>query len=128
MSAQQIADFIDIPATAEQPIDPDRGIPTWTTTEHHFGDISEGDTVSYEYVVKNTGKKPFLITGSDTDCGCTVPVYDDKPIMPGQSETVEVRFASQGRVGTVDKKISIFTNVQPHHHTLRLKGTVIASP
>jgi hypothetical protein len=127
MSAQEMADFIDIDVTAEAPVDPDRGIPEWDATAYDFGEVQEGDTVVYDFVITNRGKKPFLITGSKTDCGCTVPTYEDKPIEAGASEVIQVRFASDGRSGSIDKKVSIFTNVKPHHHTLRLSGEVIST-
>lgn len=68
MSAQEMADFIDISVTAESPVDPDRGVPHWDTKTYNFGKVEEGDTVVYDFVLSNQGKKPFLITGSKTDC------------------------------------------------------------
>lgn len=126
MNGKEVSDFIDITATASRPIDPDRAIPSWTTKDYDFGTVPDGDTVRYDYVITNTGRKPLLLIGSETDCGCTVPVYKDKPIAPGQSEIVQVQFNSTGKVGRVDKKISIFTNTVPGRHTLQLSGIVTA--
>ena len=48
---------------------------TFTEVEHDFGSIVEGETVSFNFKFKNTGKSDLVITEVSTSCGCTVPSY-----------------------------------------------------
>ena len=43
--------------------------------EHDFGRILEGETVSYSFNFKNSGKSDLIIAEVSTSCGCTVPSY-----------------------------------------------------
>lgn len=127
MDGQSLTDYIDIAATASQPVDPNRALLRWDTQHYDFGTAVDGEVVAYDFRFTNVGKKPLHITGSDTECGCAIPVYDEKVVNPGQSEVVTVQFSTAGREGPADKKVSIFTDVLPSRHILRLTGTVIAA-
>ena len=75
--------------------------PAKTTTmafnkkEHNFGDINDGDKVSYNYTFKNTGANDLIISSAQGSCGCTVPEYPKTPIKPGKSGTMKVSFDSK---------------------------------
>jgi len=98
---------------------------TFTETEHDFGRILEGETVSYIFNFKNTGKSDLIIADVSTSCGCTVPSYPKMPVRPGESGTVKVAFNSNGRRGFQNKNIVVVSNTQPNTTIIRIKAQVV---
>ena len=91
---------------------------------YDFGQITEGEKVSYEFAFTNTGKEPMIITGATATCGCTVPDYPHEPIGPGESGKIGVVFDSSGKNGMQNKVISITANTVPAVTQLHLIGDV----
>jgi len=96
---------------------------------YDFGTVKEGTDVVHEYQFKNSGDQPLQILRVDASCGCTTPEWPKTPIMPGKSGKIKVTFKSQGRVGPVNRDITIQSNAVPQdkskeRHVLTLKGTV----
>jgi hypothetical protein len=94
-------------------------------TEHDFGRMIEGETVSYAFNFKNSGKSDLIIADVSTSCGCTVPSYPKTPIRPGESGTVKVAFNSNGRRGFQNKNIVVVSNTQPNTTVIRIKAQVV---
>lgn len=40
---------------------------------HDFGTLKQGADASTEFVFKNTGSEPLVISNAQGSCGCTVP-------------------------------------------------------
>lgn len=97
----------------------------FTETEHDFGRILEGETVSYIFNFKNTGKSDLIIAEVSTSCGCTVPSYPKMPVRPGDSGTVKVAFNSNGKRGFQNKNIVVVSNTQPNTTIIRIKAQVV---
>jgi len=95
-------------------------------TEHDFQRIIEGETVSYSFKFKNTGKTDLVIADVSTSCGCTVPSYPKTPIRPGGDGIIKVSFNSHGKRGFQAKNIVVVANTQPNTTLLRIKAQVIA--
>jgi len=93
--------------------------------EHDFGRIIEGETVSYPFHFKNTGKSDLILAEVTSSCGCTVPSYPKTPIRPGESGIVKVAFNSNGRRGFQSKNIVVASNTQPNSTILRIKAQVV---
>ncbi|MFZ4520390.1 MAG: DUF1573 domain-containing protein [Bacteroidales bacterium] len=93
--------------------------------EHDFGRIIEGETVSYSFSFKNSGKSDLIIAEVTTSCGCTVPSYPKTPIRPGEEGTVKVAFNSNGKRGYQSKNIIVAANTQPNTTVLRIKAQVV---
>jgi hypothetical protein len=93
--------------------------------EHDFGRIIEGETVSYEFKFKNTGKSDLLIAEVTTSCGCTVPSYPKTPIRPGEGGVVKVAFNSSGKRGFQSKNVIVASNTQPNTTVVRIKAQVV---
>ena len=91
-----------------------------------FGTITQGEKVTKKYTFTNTGNAELIITSAKGSCGCTVPSYPRKPISPGESGEITVRFDSQGKNGKQHKKIHIVGNSTPPNNTLAIKGEVVA--
>ncbi len=82
-------------------------------TEHDFGQVKEGEKVTFKYVFENTGNADLLIRKVRATCGCTTPSWDKKPIAPGKKGTVEVVFNTKGRPGMQHKNITVTANTEP---------------
>jgi hypothetical protein len=121
------SDVINNPNTANGKTDRSR-LPSFAFTEevHDFGKIIEGESVSYDFKFKNSGKSDLLISDVSTSCGCTVPVYTKEPIRPGQSGDIKVTFSSAGKRGFQSKNIVIVANTQPNTTQLRIKAQVVS--
>lgn len=89
-----------------------------------FGTILQGEQVSTTFTFRNTGKADLIIQKTETSCGCTVPEYDRKPVAPGATGTIRVRFDSDNKEGAQYKTIKVKTNCKDNIFELVLKGTV----
>jgi hypothetical protein len=97
----------------------------FTDTSHSFGKMYEGESASYDFVFKNNGQAPLLITNAAGACGCTVPNYPHEPIAPGASAVINVKFNSTGKVGMQNKIVNIFTNSNKGTHNLHIDAEVM---
>ena len=97
---------------------------TFTTTEHDFGKVTEGEKVGWYFTFRNTGGTDLLITNASASCGCTIPDYDREPVPPGGEGTVKVVFDSSDREGKQIKTVTIESNAKQLITKLVLKATV----
>ena len=120
-------DVINNPNTANGKSDRSK-LPAFTFVEdvHDFGKIIEGESVSFDFKFRNSGKSDLLISDVSTSCGCTVPIYTKEPIRPGQQGTIKVTFSSAGKRGFQSKNIVVVANTQPNTTTLRIKAQVVS--
>ena len=77
---------------------------------HDFGTATEGEVLKHVYTFTNTGDAPYMISRVETPCGCTEPIYSQKPVNPGEEGTVEVHFNTEGKSGPNQKSVTIFGN------------------
>ena len=58
-----------------------------------FGTIRETDgRVSHTFTGVNRGDSPLVILDVVTTCGCTVPDFSKKPILPGEKTQITVTY------------------------------------
>ncbi len=103
---------------------------TFATTTHDFGTIkADGGTVECKFTYTNTGDAPLAIVTVSAICGCTVPEFDPKPLAPGKSGEITIRFSPKGQRGEFDKRITVRTNVRGRagKPVLTIKGVIIPS-
>src|SRR5690606_30074092 len=98
---------------------------TFSDTVHNFGRVYEGEEVMHEFAFTNTGKKPLLISGVTTSCGCTVADYPKEPVLPGESGTLKINFKSTGQTGYEEKSVAVQTNTAIGLHHLYIKAEII---
>ncbi|MCX6248628.1 MAG: DUF1573 domain-containing protein [Bacteroidetes bacterium] len=91
---------------------------------HDFGKIVQGETVSFPFKFRNTGKSDLVISDVSTSCGCTVPSFPKAPVHPGQDGIIRVTFNSAGKRGFQNKNIVVVANTQPNTFVLRIKAEV----
>ena len=93
--------------------------------EHDFGTITESaGIVSCDFLIKNTGTTPVVITKVTTSCGCTAPDWSKEPIASGKDGFVKVTFNPKGVSGDFTKTLVVFTNGNPQSIRLKIKGNV----
>ena len=95
------------------------------TDMHDFGEVIEGEKVSFTFKFTNTGKGPLLITGIASSCGCTVGEYTKDTIKSGAQGNVTVSFDSWKHVGFQQKSVTVNSNTNPSFQMLRIKAMVI---
>jgi len=98
----------------------------FVSTTHDFGKVAEeAGSVSCEFKFTNNGTTPLLIQDIRTTCGCTTPSYTKDPVLPGGEGIIKVTYSTRGRVGTIDKKVTVFTNEPDKVYSLQIKGEVL---
>ena len=90
-----------------------------------YGTVNKGDNGVREFVFKNTGNAPLIISNVKSTCGCTIPKKPEKPILPGESEKIQVKYDTK-RVGFIRKSITVTSNAASSPTTiLKIKGQVV---
>lgn len=101
---------------------------TFKASEHDFGNIEEGPKANYEFVFKNTGKEPLVLSNVKASCGCTTPSWPKEPILPQQEGKILVTYNTQGRPGSFVKNITVTSNADVENVVLTIKGNVKQTP
>jgi len=93
---------------------------------HDFGTIKEANgPVSCEFEFTNSGDEPLIIISAKATCGCTVPSYPKKPLVPGEKSKIKVTYNPAGRPGEFHKEVRIKTNIKGKISVVKIKGVVI---
>ncbi len=92
------------------------------TREIDFGTHNEGEILDTVFKFTNTGEVPLVITNVKTSCGCTTPYWPKKPIQPGESEQIKVRFNTNHKPGKQTKTITIHANTKNLTEVIRIKA------
>jgi hypothetical protein len=92
---------------------------------HDFGRITQGEKVAFGFKLKNIGGSNLIISSANGSCGCTIPEYPKKPILPGEEAIINVVFASEGKSGVVEKSVTIVTNCEPSTRIIYIKANII---
>ena len=90
-----------------------------------FGKINQKESVSTEFIIKNTGDAPLLIRSAKGSCGCTVPEWPKEPVAVGEEAVIKVTFNSGNKKGKQNKTVTLVTNAIPSTKVLTIKGTVL---
>ncbi len=105
-------------------IDSNAPVMTFTTMNHDFGKMEQGEIVKYTFHFKNTGKSALKIARVSTSCGCTVGEYPHNPVKPGGEGDVVVTFNSAHKMGYQNKSIMLLGNTKPARTVLHIKAIV----
>jgi Protein of unknown function (DUF1573) len=90
-----------------------------------FGRINEGEIVLHTFSFTNTGNEALVINKCQASCGCTTPTCDKKPIPPGGSGIIKIRFDSNGKKNNQTKNVTVTANTNPPETILTITGFVI---
>jgi hypothetical protein len=97
----------------------------FTEKQHDFGDLVQGESVTYKFAFQNTGTEPLMILNVQTTCGCTAPEWPKKPIPPGEGGEIVVTFNSAKKMGRVNKIITVYTNGEKPEEKLKIVTNVL---
>jgi hypothetical protein len=76
-----------------------------------YGKVMYGDTISQEFVVKNTGAQTLIIDKVEASCGCTKTIKGTSEIPPDGETKIVASFDTNGmRAGKKQKTISLHSN------------------
>jgi len=100
--------------------------------EYDFGNVNENSgKIVHEFVYTNTGDSPVSILRAKASCGCTVPRYSRKPVMPGETGSVTVTFRTVRQRGEQNKDVRLrFKNSKGKSEeiSVHLTGVVLPTP
>lgn len=91
---------------------------------YDYGTLMAGADGECEFVFKNKGKEPLILTNVVSSCGCTVPEWPREPIMPGKTGVIKVSY-NTSRVGEINKTITVLSNATTASVRLQIKGNVV---
>ena len=95
---------------------------------HDYGDVPYNGNGECEFRFTNTGDAPLVIQKPKSSCGCTVPSWPDKPILPGESDVIKVNYRTS-RCGSFNKTVTVTSNaIKNPSVVLRIKGRVLDQP
>ncbi len=97
---------------------------TFEAMEVDYGVIEKDSEPLRVLNFTNTGTEPLVIKNARGSCGCTVPTWPKEPIMPGQTDKIEVRYATN-RIGKFSKKITFTTNEPGEAKVVKVIGKVL---
>ena len=98
---------------------------TFSEEKFEFGEIAQGEKVSYTFNFENTGTEPLIISNVKTTCGCTVPAWPKEPIAVGAKGKIDVVFNSRGKMGAQNKVITVQSNATNSQARVALVGNVL---
>lgn len=97
--------------------------------EWDFGSIEETrGRVTHTFTGVNRGKEPVVILDVVTSCGCTVPEFSRKPVLPGARTEITVTFDPANRPGTFHKELGVYSSERKKIAALTIRGTVVPRP
>ena len=116
--------FISSFALAQDTADLKVGVFEFEKETIDYGTINKNDDGNRTFVFVNKGNAPIIISKIKSSCGCTVPTYSKKPILPGEKGEINVRYATN-RVGAISKTITVLSNASEVQKPLKIKGKVL---
>ncbi|MDR1878655.1 MAG: DUF1573 domain-containing protein [Bacteroidales bacterium] len=94
---------------------------------YEFGTASEGDEISHNYSISNTGKSTLHIRKLKSSCGCTVGNPEKNDLEPGETTVIKAVFRTHGKTGKQIRTIDVITN-DPTQSKVVLKITGFVNP
>lgn len=88
-----------------------------------YGEIEKGSDGVRIFEFTNTGDAPLVISDVKSSCGCTIPKKPEKPIMPGETGEIQVKYDTK-RVGPIRKAVTVTSNADTPTKILKIKGLV----
>jgi len=90
-----------------------------------YGVIEKGSDGVRVFEFTNTGDAPLIISKVSSSCGCTIPKKPEKPILPGETGEIQVKYDTN-RPGPIRKAITVISNASTPTKVLKIKGEVKA--
>ena len=75
-----------------------------------YGEVEYASNGEREFVIKNIGDAPLVITRTKGSCGCTVPTKPSEPILPGETGIMKVKYDTKRANQPFSKSITVTSN------------------
>lgn len=79
-------------------------------TTHKYGTVLQGEFVTAQFPIRNTGKTPLVLRKMSSLCACISLAADSDTLAPGASGIIFATFNSRGRIGLVEKDFVVISN------------------
>lgn len=89
-----------------------------------YGKIEKGSDGVRVFEFTNIGNAPLIISDVTSSCGCTIPKKPEKPIQPGESGEIKVKYNTK-LVGPIRRTVSVYSNAEEATKSLKIKGRVV---
>ncbi|MBN2348435.1 MAG: DUF1573 domain-containing protein [Bacteroidales bacterium] len=96
---------------------------TFEVLEHDYGTIEQGGNGVFDFVFKNTGNEPLVLSNVRSSCGCTIPEWPKDPIKKNKQAAIKVKYDTR-RLGPFTKSITVYSNASNSPVVLQIKGKV----
>ena len=100
------------------------GVFTFENEVIDYGTINQNTDGNRVFKFKNTGNQPIIISKIKSSCGCTVASKPSKPIMPGETSEINIKYDTK-RIGAFSKTITITSNANQPIKQLKIKGKIV---
>jgi len=97
---------------------------TFESNFYDYGTIQQGSDGTHDFIFKNTGKSPLILTNVKSSCGCTVPTWPKTPINKKKKGIIKVKYNTH-RIGNFQKTVTVFSNAKNSPIRLTIKGKVV---
>jgi hypothetical protein len=78
---------------------------------HDYGKVFSGDSVTYEFVVTNTGDETLVLQKLEPSCGCVETVKGSTEIAPKGTTKIVVAFDTKGlKPGRKKQSVHVYSN------------------
>ncbi|MCA9771640.1 MAG: DUF1573 domain-containing protein [Myxococcales bacterium] len=95
--------------------------------DHDFGQIHQGDLLSFDFPYRNAGDAPLKVDRVAASCGCTAATSTATSLGPGGQGAVKTTMRTKGMRGRVSKTVTVYSNDAESPRTLlHLLATVVA--
>jgi len=93
---------------------------SFDNVDYQFGTRTEGEEVTYDFIITNTGKNTLYIRKLKQSCGCTAVKPEKEELKTGESTAIKAIFRTNGKTGKQMKTIDVITN-DPENPKITLK-------
>ncbi len=91
-------------------------------SEVNFSRMKQGPVVENTVTIQNKGKKNLEIRYVQSNCTCVVARVDKEVMKPGEAATLTINVITEGRSGTQNKAVTIYSN-DPRNPVQRITVT-----
>ncbi|MFM2362496.1 MAG: DUF1573 domain-containing protein [Sphingobacteriales bacterium] len=96
----------------------------FTEQQYNFGKIKQNQPVTHDFAFNNISGKPVVIENATASCGCTTPVWPQKPIAKSKKDKITAGF-NAAAAGPFEKTIFVKISGVEQPVALIIKGEVL---
>lgn len=99
---------------------------SFSKKHHSFGKINKKktDSISVDYVFKNIGEQPLIITKVDVSCSCLSVFYLNKPIKKDSIGYIKIVVNTNMLNGHFNKSVYVNSNAVNNVELLKVEGNI----